>query len=193
MKKILVLTAVLLLAASLFATSFSGLGISAIYNEPYNAFELGLYSNYSYTFPVANSPVSLGFGTRLDLSFSLPINTLSLGFITGLSMDVSITDRWDLYLLAGPEAVVSTTFSDDPVLVGFGGGFDIGLTYYFDDQKSSGFSFGSVNYLSATLFNEPGFTFGYYGGIYAGITVRIPSATYTSLPPGFEYIDYIAL
>ena len=71
MKK-LILTALiaLLLCPFLLADSITGLGLSGIYDEPYSRGEFGLYTNYYYTFPIDSSPVSLGFGSRLDFSFS---------------------------------------------------------------------------------------------------------------------------
>ena len=193
MKK-LILTALiaLLLCPFLLADSVTGLGLSGIYDEPYSRGEFGLYTNYYYTFPIDSSPVSLGFGSRLDFSFSIPLDTLSLGFMSGFALDVELGKQSALYLMFGPQVTMISP-DTDPGILGIGGALDVGITYYFNEARTTGGTLGIVNYFSAILPDEDSAYFGYYGGVYLGITIRFPTPFYGTLPPGYSYIDYISV
>ena len=192
-KTILVLLLLMVVLTSAFSASFTGFGISGIYDQTYNYFEFGFYSNFYYTFPIDSSPVSLGFGSRLDVSFSMPLDTFSMGVISGFAMNANLNSRTELYLIIGPQ--VTAIFPDNTTsMVGVGGGLDLGITYYFNNEKTVGGSFGVVNYFSACLRDDytPAY-FGYYGGAYIGLTVRFESPFYAPLPLGYSYIDYISI
>ena len=193
MKKfLLIILIALVLSLSLYADSFSSFGMSGIYDNPLNYFELGFYTNYYYTFPLDSSPINLGFGSRLDLSFSIPIDTFSFAFLSGFVLDAELSKRADLYFMLGPQVSIITP-SESVQLLGIGGGLDVGLTYYFDDERTLGASFGIANYFSAIIPEVGSTRFGYYGGVYIGLSARFASPEYTPLPPGYSYIDYVHL
>ncbi len=180
---------VLVICTSLFAANvYSSFGLSGLYNQAYSDFELGLYSNFIYAMPVYDGPVSIGFGSRADFSFSIPINLLSLAFITGLGIDVEITDAVDFYAIAGPGVYLN--IPDYGTVMACGGAVDLGLIIYLNSSKTSGLTAGSVNYFSSYLKRSGERFFGYYGGIYLGFSVRIKgnSSRFRTLPDGYEYI-----
>lgn len=189
MKKVLLIILIAIIAStSVFADSFSGFGISGIYDNPLENFELGFYSNYYYTFPIEGTCVNMGFGSRLDLSFSIPVDTFSFAFLSGFAIDAELSKRTDLYFILGPQVTILMPYDAPDSIIGIGGGLDAGLTCYFNDERSIGGSFGIANYFSAILPDVGDAYFGYYGGIYAGLTVRFGPTVFDTLPPGYSYI-----
>ena len=194
MRKVLLIALIAtLISTSIFADSFTGFGISGVYEDPYNYFETGFYTDYYFTFPVEGTPLNVGLGTRLDFTFSIPFDTFSFAFMSGLAFNANLTKRFDLYIIMGPQVTIITPGSGKEELMGVGGGLTLGMTYYFNDQKSIGTSLGTVNYFSAILpdYGKP--YFAYYGGAFIGFTVRFSTPSYASLPSGYSYIDYISI
>ena len=190
MKKAILILILPFIALSLFAVTFSSIGMSGLYNQGFNYGELGFYENLSVAYPIEDTPVNIGFGERLDLSFSIPVDTLSIGFITGFTVNANLTSRWDLNLLIGPDIIVSSGDTDS--LIGFGGAFDLSFTYYLNSDRSIGMTIGSINYFNAGAMDSyRGYKFTYYGGGYLGLTVRFSAPPLLPLPLGYDYIDMV--
>ena len=108
MRKVLLIALIAtLISTSIFADSFTGFGISGVYEDPYNYFETGFYTDYYFTFPVEGTPLNVGLGTRLDFTFSIPFDTFSFAFMSGLAFNANLTKRFDLYIIMGPQPTIS--------------------------------------------------------------------------------------
>lgn len=145
MKKKLTILSILILCILLpvSADSSTRFGMNGSFNNITGKPEMGMYMTTSFVDSRTPGPVHLGFGMRMEMNSTLPIERMDVDFLTGLALDFKLRHNWGLELIVGPAFGVSTPFNsgkDEGMTVG--GGLEFTATYFLDGNRTSGINFG---------------------------------------------------
>lgn len=185
----------ILSAGLLFSTSITSFGMDVGANTETGLPALGMYFDFDYVFDSPGSSVNLGTGTRMDVTFGLPLESVECNMLFGLLVDFSLVHNWGLDILFGPAFGVISPVSDRTGLsegVFLGGGVDLMVTKYFNDRREIGISFGASTTLGTFLDVESSdakSSFLCYGNVYFGFTFRTGTPLYHHHP----HTIYIAI
>lgn len=145
MKKKLTILSILILCilVPVSAGSTTRFGMTGSYNNITAMPEMGMYMTSSFVDGRTPNPVHLGFGLRMDMNATIPIERMDMEFISGLAIDFKLKHNWGLEMLIGPAFGVSTPLkSSRNEGMSVGGGAELTATYYLDGNRTSGISFG---------------------------------------------------
>ena len=134
---------VLCVLAPVFSDSITKFGMNGSYNNITGKPEMGMYMTSAFIDCRTPNPVHLGFGMRIDMNVTIPIERMDVDFITGLAIDCKLRNNWGIDLVIGPAFGVSTPFhssKDEGMTVG--GGAEVSATYFLDANRTSGINFG---------------------------------------------------
>lgn len=191
MRKILTLViTTLFIILPLSADSDFGLfGISGGYTSKDNTALMGFNGTYQYSADVNNN-ISIGFGTHADFAFGLNHDdnlSIFVGTVFGVGLDAKLTDALSLNVTAGPVVVAETGISH--ASVGIGIGVDAALSYYFDNNRTVGFSVGTTIYPQFFVIDDirtDNFSIAAMG--YIGMSFRYPSPVSVFALPAVAYL-----
>ena len=185
MKKRLAIILSLLLMTSLptFAIgTYYSTGMDFFYDTPLDSFDIGVYTNATWTVPVGNSGTGLGMGGRADVTLSLPVVDFATSCMFGIAVDTLVGKNAMFTLIAGP-SLASFSAKDDVLCIG--GGIDAGITFFANEVKSVGFTIGVNGNFYATIIPDTSARFNFYGGGYFGVAMKFDKNT-----PYYPYRPY---
>ncbi len=185
MKKKLAIILSLLLAASFPAFAigtYYSTGMDFFYDTPLNSFDIGVYTNATWTVPVGNSGTGLGIGGRADVTLSLPVVDFATSCMFGIAVDTPVGRNAMFTFILGP-SIASFSAKDDVLCLG--GGIDAGMTFFANEVKSVGFTIGVNGNFFATIIPETPARFNFYGGGYFGVAMKFDKNT-----PYYPYRPY---
>ena len=134
---------ILIVLAPVLADSSTKFGMNVGYSNITGKPEMGMYMTTAFVDSRNPNPVHLGFGMRIDMDTTIPIERMDVGFITGLAIDFKLKNNWGIDMVIGPAFAVSTPFSSQPDEgMAVGGGAEISATYFLDSNRTSGISMG---------------------------------------------------
>lgn len=143
-KKLITLFIIVLCVLSpVFSDSITKFGMNGSYNNITGKPEMGMYMTSAFIDTRTPNPVHLGFGMRIDMNATIPLERMDVDFITGLAIDFKLRNNWGVDIVVGPAFGVSTPFSsakDEGMTVG--GGAEVSATYFLDANRTSGINFG---------------------------------------------------
>ena len=193
MRKFLSLLAALFLAAGLYAASaMVSMGMSGGYSDASGGYGmLGFNTTAQYVADISNK-VGIGMGTHIDMDFGLRKGAAFMfGMIAGPGFEFRLTPSQTINLTLGPGIVLEggrgySSFA-------FGIGIDALYTFYFDQDRTLGFSVGGTFYPEFIVDDEsrPDAAFGFAAAGYVGITWRIRG--YAEDPIDLAPLGYIIL
>ena len=166
-----------MLASSLSAAStMASFGFTGGYSDTAEGYGLiGFNTTAQYLGDISNR-IGIGIGTHLDLDFGIAKEKWGIPFlfalIAGPGMEFRLTPSQTINLTIGPGIVLEAGRGFDSFALGLG--IDALYTFYFDQDRTLGFSVGGTFYPEFLIDDEtrPGAGFGFAATGYIGITWR---------------------